>query len=129
LFRTYHGCAMSATTQAASTAAWKDETHVQKNREAYREKYSAVHSILNPILPVNIPPASFYLWVKTPVSDEKFAQKLYAEQHISVLPGSYLSRKINGANPGKDFVRMALVAELDECIEAAQRIKEAVQSL
>ena len=129
LFRTYHGCAMSATIQTASTAAWKDETHVQKNREAYREKYSAVHSILNPILPVNIPPASFYLWVKTPVSDEKFAQKLYAEQHISVLPGSYLSRKINSANPGKDFVRMALVAELDECIEAAQRIKEAVQSL
>ena len=129
LFRTYHGCAMSTTIQAASAAAWNDETHVQENREKYRKKYAAVHSTLNPVLPVEIPPASFYLWVKTPVSDEQFAQRLYAEQHITVLPGSYLSREINGSNPGKGYVRMALVAELDECIEAAQRIKETVQSL
>lgn len=129
LFRTYHGCAMSPTIQVASVTAWNDETHVQENRKKYREKYAAVHSILNPTLPIEIPSASFYLWVKAPISDESFAQKLYAEQHITVLPGSYLSRKVNGSNPGKGYVRMALVAKLDECIEAAQRIKETVQLL
>lgn len=124
LYRTYHGCAMSPTVQAASIAAWNDENHVVENREQYRQKFKAVTDILNPVLPVEIPQAGFYLWTKTPVNDEQFAQRLFADQHVTVLPGSYLSRQADGINPGNHYVRMALVAEIDECIEAAERIKE-----
>ena len=129
LYRTYHGCAMPPPTQAASIAAWNDEEHVRDNRALYREKFQAVAEILSPVLPVRIPPAGFYLWLKCPLDDEAFAQRLYAEQHVTVLPGSYLSRKAGDDDPGEGFVRIALVAELDECIDAANRIKETVESL
>ncbi len=121
-YRTYHGCAMPVQNQLASLAAWQDEQHVLQNREQYRAKFSAVVPLLKPHLDVTYPDAGFYLWPKTPVSDTQFAQQLYAEQHITVLPGSYLSRTIAGLNPGESRIRMALVAPLNECIEAAERI-------
>jgi N-succinyldiaminopimelate aminotransferase len=129
LYRTYHGCAMPVPTQIASTAAWKDEQHVIANRQAYREKFDAVLAILSGVLEVEKPDASFYLWPKTPIKGELFAQQLFAQQKVTVLPGSYLARDINGMNPGEDYVRMALVAPLAECIEAAERIKLFVQGL
>lgn len=129
LYRTYHGCALPVPTQLASIAAWQDESHVRENRNAYREKFTAVLDILDGVLDVKKPDAGFYLWPKTPIKSEDFAQQLFARQHITVLPGSYLARTINGINPGENYVRMALVASLDECIEAAKRIKTFVQSL
>ncbi len=123
LYRTYHGGAMPAPTQLASITAWRDEVHVQENRLAYREKFSAVLDILDGVLEVSAPDAGFYLWPHTPVNSEIFAQKLYAQKNITLLPGSYLSRTIDGVNPGENHVRMALVAPLAECIEAAKRIK------
>lgn len=129
LYRTYHGCAMPVPTQLASVAAWEDESHVLDNREAYRQKFDAVLEILDGVLPVSKPDASFYLWPKTPIKGEDFAQQLYAQQKVTVLPGSYLARSADGLNPGEDYVRLALVAPLAECIEAAQRIKAFVKTL
>jgi N-succinyldiaminopimelate aminotransferase len=134
LYRTYHGCAMSIHTQLASIAAWSDEEHVAENRRQYSLKFKAVLDILNdPSLKGKIEveqtDASFYLWAKTSVDEEMFAQQLFAQQHVTVLPGSYLSRTIDGVNPGKNRVRLALVASVEECIEAAERIKQFVQSL
>lgn len=124
LYRTYHGSAMPLTSQYASIACWQDEQHVLENREAYREKYKAFIEILSPVLDIKMPPASFYIWLKVPCGDdEKFAAKLFEDQHITVLPGSYLSRKTGQANPGHGYARIALVASLDECIEAAKRIR------
>ncbi len=127
-YRTYHGCAMATPTQAASTAAWQDETHVKQNRDLYHEKFAAVIDILKPVIDVQQPDAGFYLWVKTPISDTDFARDLFATQNVTVLPGSYLSRDTEQGNPGAGYVRMALVAPLDECIEAATRIKEFIES-
>jgi N-succinyldiaminopimelate aminotransferase len=122
-YRTYHGCAMSLATQNASIAAWQDETHVIENRVLYRQKYDAVMDILNPVMPdLQRPPGGFYLWAKTPQNDQTFALELFKQQNVTVLPGSFLSRVANGVNPGENYVRMALVATLDECIEAANRI-------
>jgi N-succinyldiaminopimelate aminotransferase len=129
LYRTYHGCAMPVPTQLASTEAWRDEKHVRENREAYQLKFSAVLEILNGVLDVSKPDAGFYLWPKTPIHGELFAQQLFAQQHVTVLPGSYLARDAGGINPGENYVRMALVAPLAECIEAALRIKTFVQQL
>jgi N-succinyldiaminopimelate aminotransferase len=129
LYRTYHGCAMPVPTQLASVAAWQDETHVIENRKAYTEKFDAVLRILDGVLDVKKPDASFYLWPKTPIKGELFAQKLFEAQKVTVLPGGYLAREANGINPGEDYVRLALVAPLAECIEAAERIKSFVQSL
>ena len=129
LYRTYHGCAMPVPTQLASVAAWKDETHVIENREAYRQKFDAVLEILDGVVDVKKPDASFYLWPKTPIKGELFAQQLFAAQKVTVLPGSYLAREADGINPGEDYVRLALVAPLNECIQAAERIKVFVQSL
>lgn len=129
LYRTYHGCAMPVPTQLASIAAWQDETHVIANRVAYRQKFDAVLDVLAGILPVSKPDASFYLWPKTPIKGEVFAQQLFAQQKVTVLPGSFLARDTGGINPGENYVRMALVASLAECTEAAQRIKQFVQSL
>ena len=129
LYRTYHGCALPVPTQLASMAAWQDETHVQENRNAYREKFTAVLGILDGVLDVKKPDAGFYLWPKTPIKGEDFAQQLFARQNITVLPGGYLARTIEGVNPGENYVRMALVAPLDECIEAAKRIKSFIQNL
>ena len=129
LYRTYHGCAMPVPTQLASVAAWQDEGHVIDNREAYRQKFDAVLEILDGVLDVKKPDASFYLWPETPIIGEDFAQQLFARQKVTVLPGSYLAREADGINPGENYVRLALVAPLAECIEAAKRIKAFVQSL
>ncbi len=134
LYRTYHGCAMPIHTQLASIAAWNDEEHVQENRRQYSRKFKAVIEILNdPSLAGKIEveqtDASFYLWAKTDIDEELFSQQLFAQQHVTVLPGSYLSRTVDGINPGKNRVRLALVASVEECIEAAERIKQFVQSL
>jgi len=129
LYRTYHGCAMPPVHQVASTAAWNDETHVRQNRELYTEKFNSVVEILKPVIDVSLPDAAFYLWLNTPIDDETFAKDLFAQQNVTVLPGSYLSRESNGINPGKNHVRMALVASLEECITAANRIKQYLQTL
>jgi N-succinyldiaminopimelate aminotransferase len=128
-YRTYHGCAMPIQHQMASIAAWNDEKHVQQNRDLYRKKFAAVIDILKPVLDVKLPDASFYLWIKTPVSDEEFARRLFEQENVTVLPGSYLSRDNNGHTPGKNHVRMALVATLEECIEAAQKIKRFCENM
>jgi len=128
-YRTYHGCAMPPVHQVASIEAWNDESHVKNNRKLYVEKFNAVIDILRPVIDVNLPDAGFYLWLNTPVDDETFAKDLFAQQNVTVLPGSYLSRENAGINPGKDHVRMALVAPLDECITAANRIKQYIQTL
>ena len=121
-YRTYHGCAMPIHNQLASIAAWNDEDHVRQNRAAYRAKFEAVVPILREVMTVDFPDAGFYLWPETPMDDETFARELSARQNVHVLPGRYLSRTVDGHNPGENRVRMALVAPLDECVEAAQRI-------
>jgi N-succinyldiaminopimelate aminotransferase len=123
LYRTYHGCAMSGMIQAASVAAWNDEAHVVANRQLYRQKFAAVTPMLAEVLDVRLPDASFYLWAAVPVGDDVgFARDLMAQYNVTVLPGSYLARTAEGGNPGKGRIRMALVAETEECVEAAQRI-------
>ncbi|HCL54814.1 succinyldiaminopimelate transaminase [Pseudomonas fulva] len=123
LYRTYHGCAMPVQTQLASIAAWEDEAHVRANRDQYRAKYDAVLAILEPVMDVQRPDGSFYLWAKVPGSDADFTRDLFEAEHVTVVPGSYLSREVDGVNPGAGRVRMALVAPLSECIEAAERIR------
>lgn len=127
-YRTYHGCAMPPATQMASIRAWQDETHVADNRHLYTQKFRAALEILGPVLDVGAADAGFYLWAHTPWADTDFARELYAQQHVSVLPGSYLSRTSGGINPGSDYVRMALVAPVEDCIEAAERIKSYIVS-
>jgi N-succinyldiaminopimelate aminotransferase len=122
LYRTYHGCAMPVQTQLASVAAWNDEAHVRANRDLYREKFDAVLKILAPVMDVQRPDGGFYLWARTPGDDTLFTRDLFASEHVTVVPGSYLSREVDGVNPGAGRVRMALVAPLAECIEAAERI-------
>ena len=129
LYRTYHGCAMPPYHQLASIKAWDDEQHVLNNRDLYRQKFKAVLAILSDVMDVQQPDAGFYLWAKTPIDETEFAQRLFAEQNVTVLPGSYLSREVDGTNPGKNHVRMALVAPLAECIDAAKRIKTLINSL
>ena len=126
-YRTYHGCAMPVHNQLASIAAWNDEDHVRENRAAYRAKFEAVVPILREVMNVDFPDAGFYLWPETPMSDETFARELSAQQNVHVLPGRYLSRTVDGHNPGENRVRMALVAPLEECVEAARRIVEFVK--
>ena len=122
LYRTYHGCALPPATQTASAAAWNDEAHVIENRAWYRDKFDRVSELLSGTLAPQRPEAGFYYWAATPLTDTEFARRLYAEQNVTVLPGSYLSRGHGGADPGAGRVRMALVAPLDECLDAAQRI-------
>jgi len=129
LYRTYHGCGTPTFIQYASKLAWQDESHVIENRKLYREKFSAVLEILQPLLQVSQPEAGFYLWPKTPINDTVFARDLFAQQNVTVLPGSYISREAHGLNPGESYVRMALVATLEECIDAAKRIREYVGTL
>ena len=124
LYRTYHGCAISLAAQAASVTAWGDESHVIENRRLYIEKFNTITSMLKTVWPaVEMPDAAFYLWVQTGQDDTALAVQLKRDLNITVLPGSYLAREAHGVNPGKGFIRMALVATLDECIEAAQRIQ------
>jgi N-succinyldiaminopimelate aminotransferase len=129
LYRTYHGCAMNPVIQNASIAAWNDETHVAENRRLYAEKFEQVIALLAPALTLCKPDASFYLWIKTPIEDTAFAQQLYRDYNVSVLPGSFLAREAHGVNPGASYIRLALVANLDETLEAARRIAEFTQNL
>jgi N-succinyldiaminopimelate aminotransferase len=129
LYRTYQGCALPLPTQWASVAAWSDEEHVRINRALYREKFSAVLEILGDTLQLQPPQGGFYLWPGTPVSDTEFASGLYAQQHLTVLPGSFLGRDGGAGNPGEGRVRLALVVPLDQCIEAAQRIRRHCEAL
>lgn len=128
-YRTYHGCAMSLPVQDASAAAWNEEQHVVDSRTMYREKFAAVTDILADVLDFPQPHASFYLWPQTPIDDREFALGLFAQQNVTILPGQYLSRDSATGNPGKNRVRMALVASTEECIEAALRIRQYVQNL
>ncbi|WP_213954846.1 MULTISPECIES: succinyldiaminopimelate transaminase [unclassified Variovorax] len=132
LYRTYHGSAMSGAVAAASIAAWGDEHHVVENRAQYRAKFAAVTPLLEPVLDVKLPDASFYLWAGVPArwegDDAAFARDLYAQYNVTVLPGSYLARDFGGVNPGRGRIRMALVAGTDECVAAANRIVQFIQS-
>lgn len=128
-YRTYHGCAMAPYAQMASIAAWNDEAHVLANRDLYRQKFDQTIDILAPVTAVERPGGGFYLWLQTPISDTDFARELKRRENVTVLPGSYLSREVDGMNPGANRVRIALVAPLDDCVEAAQRIRNLVQSL
>lgn len=129
LYRTYHGGAMSPPLQAASIAAWNDEAHVVANRALYRAKFQAVIDILQPALPAAWPDAAFYLWLQTPVADIEFTRRLYAAEGVSVLPGSYLAREARGVNPGAGRIRIALVATIGECVEAAHRLRRFAAAL
>ncbi|QNP60153.1 succinyldiaminopimelate transaminase [Paenacidovorax monticola] len=132
LYRTYHGSAMGPTVQGASVAAWNDEQHVVENRALYRQKFAQVTPMLAAVMEVALPDAGFYLWAKVPehlgMSDAEFARALLAQYNVTVLPGSYLARESAGVNPGAQRVRMALVAETEECVEAASRIVQFIQS-
>ena len=123
LYRTYHGSAMSGMVQHASMATWLDEAHVVDNRAWYQDKFAKVTPLLQEVLDVALPDAGFYLWAKVPgQDDERFARELLAQYNVTVLPGSYLARTVDGLNPGRGRIRMALVAQTQECVEAAQRI-------
>jgi N-succinyldiaminopimelate aminotransferase len=123
LYRTYHGSAMSLVVQHAAIAAWNDEAHVEDNRRQYREKFDAVVPMLQPVMHAPRPEGGFYLWARVPGGDdERFARELFKETHVTVLPGRYLARDAHGVNPGRGYVRMALVAAVSDCIEATRRI-------
>ncbi|MEH6824837.1 MAG: succinyldiaminopimelate transaminase [Motiliproteus sp.] len=129
LYRTYHGSAMPIYVQLASIEAWNDEAHVLENRNLYRAKFDAVLQRLEGVMKVTRPDAGFYLWAETPIADTDFARDLFAQQNVTVLPGSFLSRECAGSNPGKQRIRMALVADLDACKDAAERLAQFVGSL
>jgi len=129
LYRTYHGSAMSPAVQKASIAAWGDEAHVAENRALYRAKFAQVTPLLQEVLDVALPDAGFYLWVRTPIDDVEYARKLLAQYNVAVLPGSLLARDAHGGNPGKQRIRLALVAGEGECLEAARRIVSYTRAL
>ncbi|WP_144146701.1 succinyldiaminopimelate transaminase [Paraburkholderia sp. BCC1884] len=132
LYRTYHGAALSTVFQSASIAAWNDETHVRENRAKYVQKFATVTPMLAEVLDVRLPDAAFYLWAdvsRTGLTDTEFAQRLYADYNVTVLPGSFLARTAHGVNPGRNFVRLALVANVDECTQGAQRIVDFCRAL
>jgi N-succinyldiaminopimelate aminotransferase len=142
-YRTYQGCAMPLPTQHASIKAWQDEQHVVENRRLYRKKFAAFLAILADVCTIQKPPAGFYVWLKIlqpsassfdkrglqEISDTGFAQQLFAQENVIVLPGSFLSREFNGVNPGVNHARIALVPPLDDCIAAAHRIKNFLNTL
>ena len=127
LYRTYHGSALSPVVSAASIAAWQDEAHVIDNRQQYRAKFDAVLPILEPVLDVTRPDASFYLWAGTKGPDADFVRDLLTHTNVTTLPGSFVGRTVNGVNPGQNRIRIALVAPLADCVEAAHRIADFVR--
>ena len=129
LYRTYHGSAMNPAVQAASIAAWGDEAHVRDNRRMYAEKFHEVTPLVAHHLDCRIPDAGFYLWARTPIADTDFARELLRQKNVVVLPGSYLAREAAGINPGANFIRIALVASHEECLDAARRINDFCLSL
>ena len=128
-YRTYHGCSLPIPVQQASRLAWSDEQHVAENRALYRKKFEAATRILAPVLDFEVPAGSFYLWPRTPVDDERFVRGLFETQQVTVLPGSYLSRETPGGDPGRNRVRISLVAPVEECEDAMWRIRRYVESL
>lgn len=129
LYRTYHGSAMSPVIQHASSIAWDDEAHVVENRRLYAEKFSAITPLIARHLETTVPDAGFYLWVRTPISDTEFSRELQRQYNVTVLPGSFLARDTASGNPGSHFIRIALVAGLDDCMEAARRIADFCNTL
>ena len=129
LYRTYHGSAMSLAVQKASIAAWNDEQHVRENRRLYAQKFEAVVPMLQGALKAEMPDGGFYLWLRTPIDDTEFVRRLHHEYNVLVLPGSYLGREVRGENPGRNRIRVALVAPLAECVEAAKRMMEFARKL
>ena len=129
LYRTYHGSAMSLAVQHASIAAWNDEEHVRENRRLYAEKFDAVLPLLNKPFQVQKPDGGFYLWMRTPIDDAEFVRRLQHEYNVLALPGSYLAREVQGVNPGRNHVRMALVAPLAECVEGIERTMQFARKL
>jgi N-succinyldiaminopimelate aminotransferase len=129
LYRTYHGSAMSQAVQRASIAAWRDEAHVRENRRQYAEKYRAVLPRLQAPLQGFMPDGGFYLWIPTPIDDAEFTRLLYREYNVLVLPGSVLARDAGGENPGRNHVRVALVAPLADCVEAVERMNRFAKDL
>ena len=129
LYRTYHGSAMSLVVQHASMAAWNDERHVEENRRLYAEKFRAVLPLIRKPLEARMPQGGFYLWMRTPIADPEFVRRLHAEYNLLALPGSYLARDAGAGNPGRDHVRVALVAPLEECVEAMERMTRFAASL
>jgi N-succinyldiaminopimelate aminotransferase len=125
LYRTYHGCAMPLHTQLASIPAWNDDQHVIENRGLYRQKFAAVLPILREVMEVDTPDASFYLWPKVE-DDQRFTRELFERKHVTILPGSYIARDMPQGNPGRGRVRISLVANVPECVEAAGRIRDYV---
>ncbi|MEO8752351.1 MAG: succinyldiaminopimelate transaminase [Casimicrobiaceae bacterium] len=121
-YRTYHGSAMSGAVAAASIAAWNDELHVRANRTEYAAKFAQLQPQVAAVLPCAMPEAAFYLWARTPIDDAVFAQRLFAEENVTVLPGSYVGREVHGSNPGQRRIRLALVANQAECAEAVARV-------
>lgn len=128
LYRTYHGSAMSPLFQLASIAAWNDEAHVRENRAQYLRKFTAAQPLLSP-LGATLPEGGFYFWLHTPIADTAFASRLLQAYNVTVLPGSYLAREAHGVNPGANHVRVALVAEYDECLEGVHRIADFIKTL
>ena len=128
-YRTYHGAAMSDVVALASIAAWNDEAHVRENRALYVEKFATLQPVLDRVLPCPMPDAAFYLWARTSIPDQEFACRLYVEQAVTVLPGSFLGRVSNGINPGENFIRIALVDSVSVCAEAIDRIVETAAAL
>lgn len=129
LYRTYHGSAMALPIQAASKIAWEDEKHVIENRELYKQKFAMAKDIFDPVTDIQLPDGAFYLWLKTPTDELTFTQELFRKQNITIMPGSFLSREVNGINPGRNYVRIALVSSLEECKEALNRMKNTIQQL
>jgi len=129
LYRTYHGSAMSPAVQRASIAAWNDEAHVVENRRLYAEKFRAVLPMIGAPLAAGLPEGGFYLWMRTPIDDADFARGLYRQYNVLVLPGSFIAREAYGTNPGRNHVRVALVAPLEECVEAIGRIMRFARTL
>lgn len=128
LYRTYHGSAMAVPTQIASVAAWDEDTHAAQNRKLYQDKFAKVLPILAPVLDVKRPDGAFYLWPDVGRNDEQFVRELFAEQNLTLLPGSYLAREANGENPGAGRVRISLTAAMEQCVLAAERIRDFVSS-
>ena len=128
-YRTYHGCALPYHHQYASIKAWQDEQHVIENRKEYAKKFSSAIKILSPVIDITLPDAAFYFWLKVPQDDTVFARNLFEQQNVTVLPGQYLSRETSTGNPGNQHIRIALVAPMEECIDAANRIKRYLQTL
>jgi N-succinyldiaminopimelate aminotransferase len=123
LYRTYHGCAMPLPIQLASIAAWSDDEHVSANRHLYQQKFERVVPILRPVLACERPDGAFYLWPQIEGDDARFTRALYESTHLTVLPGSFMAREAHGENPGRGRVRISLVPDLAQCVEAAERLR------